>query len=44
MLLARGNSLEDHGSDLLNRFQTFAQKVGISMPKLDVVLGRASVL
>jgi len=33
-----GNAPEDHGSGLLNGFQTLAEKVGVSMPKLDVVL------
>jgi hypothetical protein len=33
-----GNAPEDHGSGLLNGFQALAQKIGVSMPKLDVVL------
>src|SRR5580700_4307771 len=39
-----GNAPEDHGSGLLNGFQALAQETGISVPKLDVVLGRGSVL
>jgi len=39
-----GNAPEDHGSGLLNGFQALAQKFGVSVPKLDVVLGRGSVL
>src|ERR1700733_12476119 len=39
-----GDAPEDHGSGLLNGFQAFAQEIGISVPKLDVVLGRSSVL
>src|SRR5579864_6732122 len=39
-----GNAPEDHGSGLLNGFQALAQKIGVSMPKLDVVLGCGSVL
>src|ERR1700676_2817824 len=39
-----GNAPEDHGSGLLNGFQALAQKIGVSVPKLDVVLGRSSVL
>ncbi len=33
-----GNPPEDHGSGLLNCFQTLAQEISVSMPKLDVVL------
>ena len=33
-----GNAPEDHGSGLLNGFQALAQEIGVSMPKLDVVL------
>ena len=33
-----GNAPEDHGSGLLNGFQALAQKTGVSVPKLDVVL------
>ena len=33
-----GNAPEDHGSGLLNGFQTLAQEIGFSVPKLDVVL------
>ena len=33
-----GDAPEDHGSGVLNGFQTFPEKVGVSMPKLDVVL------
>jgi len=29
---------------LLNGFQALAQEIGVSVPKLDVVLGRSSVL
>src|SRR5580658_2104958 len=39
-----GNAPEDHGSGLLNGFQALAQETGVSMPKLDVVLGCRSVL
>src|SRR5271154_1673813 len=39
-----GNAPEDHGSGLLNGFQALAQKTGVSVPKLDVVLGCGSVL
>src|SRR5580704_5419523 len=39
-----GNAPEDHGSGLLNGFQALAQETGVSMPKLDVVLGCGSVL
>ena len=35
---ALGSAPEDDGSGLLNGFQTFAEKIGVSMPKLDVVL------
>src|SRR5579863_2306975 len=38
-----GNAPEDHGSGLLNGFQALAQEIGVSVPKLDVVLGRGSV-
>ena len=34
-----GNAPEDHGSSLLNGFQALAQETGVSVPKLDVVLG-----
>jgi hypothetical protein len=34
-----GNAPEDHGSGLLNGFQTLAQEIGVSVPKLDVVGG-----
>ena len=34
---ALGNAPEDHGSGLLNGFQALAQKIGVSVPKLDVV-------
>ena len=37
-----GNAPEDHGSGLLNGFQTFAEEIGVSMPKLDVVGGCGS--
>jgi hypothetical protein len=37
-----GDAPEDHGSGLLNGFQNFAEKIGISAPKLDVVGGCAS--
>jgi hypothetical protein len=30
----RGQCLEDHSSGLLNRFQTFAYEVGVSVPQL----------
>src|SRR5579863_10608064 len=39
-----GDAPEDHGSGLLNGFQALAQETGVSVPKLDVVLGRGSVL
>src|SRR5947209_5839468 len=39
-----GNAPEDHGSGLLNGFQALAQEIGVSVPKLDVVLGCSSVL
>ena len=39
-----GNAPEDHGSGLLNGFQTFAEKIGVSMPELDVVGGCGSRL
>src|ERR1700686_2569245 len=39
-----GNAPEDHGSGLLNGFQALAQEAGVSVPKLDVVLGCSSVL
>ena len=39
-----GNAPEDRGSGLLNGFQTFAQEIGVSVPKLDVVLGSGSIL
>src|SRR3984885_11955251 len=39
-----GMAPEDHGSGLLNSFQALAQETGVSVPKLDVVLGRGSVL
>ena len=39
-----GNAPEDHGSGLLNGFQALAQEIGVSMPKLDVVVGCGSVL
>jgi hypothetical protein len=41
---AQGNAPEDHGSGLLNGFQALAQETGVSVPKLDVVLGCGSVL
>jgi hypothetical protein len=34
-----GNAPEDHGGGLLNGFQALAQETGVSVPKLDVVLG-----
>jgi len=39
-----GNAPEDHGSALLNGFQALLQEIGVSVPKLDIVLGRGSVL
>ena len=39
-----GNAPEDHGSGLLNGFQALARETGVSVPKLDVVLGCGSVL
>ena len=39
-----GNAPENHGSGLLNGFQTLAQKIGVSMPKLDVIGGCGSGL
>ena len=41
---ARGNAPEDHCSGLLDGFQALAQETGVSVPKLDVVLGCRSVL
>jgi hypothetical protein len=41
---ALGNAPEDHSSGLLNGFQALAQEIGVSVPKLDVVLGCGSVL
>jgi hypothetical protein len=38
-----GNAPEDHGSSLLNGSETLAQEIGVSVPKLDLVLGRSSV-
>ncbi len=38
MGLCPGQCPEDHGSGLLNGFQALAQKIGVSVPKLDVVL------
>jgi hypothetical protein len=35
---------EDHGSGLLNGLQALAEKIGISMSKLNVVLGGSAVL
>ena len=37
-----GDAPENHGSGVLNGFQTFAEKVGVSVPKLDVVSGTSS--
>ena len=34
-----GNAPEYHGSGLLDGFQALAQEIGVSVPKLDVVLG-----
>ncbi len=39
-----GKAPEDHGSGLLNGFQALAQENGVSVPKLDVILGSGSVL
>ena len=39
-----GNVPEDGGSGLLNGFQALAQKIGVSVPELYVVLGCGSVL
>jgi hypothetical protein len=33
----RGDAPENHSSGLLDGFQTLAQKIGISMPELDVI-------
>src|SRR5439155_25193286 len=33
----RGDSSENHGSGLLHGFQTLAQEIGVSVPKLDVI-------
>jgi hypothetical protein len=41
-LALMGPAPEDHGSGLLNGFQALAQKIGVSVPKLDVVLGCGS--
>src|SRR5207253_2092081 len=35
---------EDNGCGLLNGLQTLAEEVGVSVPKLDVILGCGSVL
>jgi hypothetical protein len=32
-----GNAPENHSSGLLDGFQTLAQKIGVSMPELDVI-------
>jgi len=32
-----GNAPEDHGCGLLYSFQALAQKIGISVPELDIV-------
>ena len=40
--LARGNAPENHGSGLVNGFQALAQKIGVSVPELDVVSGCGS--
>src|SRR5437867_2043779 len=37
-----GNCSKDYGCGLLHGFQTLAQEIGISMPKLDVVGTRGS--
>ena len=39
-----GNAPEDHGCGLLDGFQALAQKIGVSVPKLDVVSGSGSGL
>ena len=39
-----GDAPEDHGSGLLNGFQALPQEIGVSVPKLDVVLGCGSIL
>src|ERR1017187_1532723 len=39
-----GNAPENHSSGLLDGFQTLAQKIGVSMPELDVISGRGSGL
>ena len=36
--IALGNAPENHSSGLLDGFQTLAQKIGVSMPELDVIL------
>jgi len=32
-----GNAPENHSSGLLDGFQTLAQKIGVSVPELDVI-------
>src|ERR1700683_117376 len=39
-----GNAPENHSSGLLYGFQTLAQKIGVSMPELDVISGCGSRL
>ena len=39
-----GNAPENHSSGLLDGFQTLAQKIGVSMPELDVIGGCGSSL
>src|ERR1700693_2829842 len=39
-----GNAPENHSSGLLNGFQALAQKIGVSMPELDVIGGCGSGL
>src|SRR5450755_2204882 len=39
-----GNAPENHSSGLLDGFQTLAEKIGVSMPELDVISGCGSGL
>src|SRR6266849_10715318 len=39
-----GNAPENHSSGLLDSFQALAQKIGVSMPELDVISGCGSGL
>src|ERR1019366_2171986 len=39
-----GNAPENHSSGLLDSFQALSQKIGVSMPELDVIGGCGSSL